>query len=418
MSLTRSARSAGAQSRLRSWVSIGNLGSLLMALVLAVMVWMAATIQENPFAEAFLADPVPVEVVNRGEGLVIVGGVNQQVRIKVRAPESVWEDLGAGGFRAYVDLQGLGVGLHEVPVRVEPASSLVRILGTSPGALTIRLDTRSEKMVRVRASLYGNPPSGYGTGAVRVDPSAVRVSGPQTLVDQVVELTADVYLSAEKDTFERSASLTPRDEVGSALDGLELEHKTATVTVSVEQQVGYRELSIKTIIEGDPAPGYWISSIAADPSTVTVFGDPAAVNEIPGYLETYPVKVEGERDSISEQVAIVFPEGVSALENVATVQALIQISPVLSGQTIQLTPVIRGLGRGLEATFSPETVEVILSGPLSELEALQAGDVRVALDLSDYEPGTHFVPLTVERPESLQVQAVLPDQVEVVIRES
>jgi YbbR domain-containing protein len=418
MSLTRRARSVNAQSMLRSLVSIGNLGSLLMALVLAVMVWMAATIQENPFAEGFLADPVPVEVVNRGEGLVIVGGANQQVRIRVRAPESVWEDLGAGSFRAYVDLQGLGVGLYEVPVRVEPASGFVRVLGTSPSALTIRLDTRSEKMVRVRVSLYGNPPSGYGTGSVKVDPSVVRVSGPQTLVDQVVELSADVYLSGEKDTFERSTSLTPRDEVGNALDGLELEHKTATVTVPVEQQVGYRELSIKTIIEGNPETGYWISSIAADPSTVTVFGDPTAVNEIPGYLETYPVNVEGERDSVSQQVAIVFPQDVSSLENVVTVQALIQISPVLSGQTIQLTPEIQGLGRGLEATFSPETVEVILSGPLSELEALQSGDVQVMLNLSDYDPGTHFVPLTVERPESLQVQAVLPDQVEVVIRES
>jgi YbbR domain-containing protein len=418
MSLIRSFRSAGAQSRLRSFVTIGNLGSLLMAFVLAVMVWAAATIQENPFVEGFLADAVPVEVVNRGEGLVIVGGVNQQVRIKVRAPESVWQDLGAGGFRAYVDLQGLYVGLHEVAIRVEPASSLVRILSTSPGSLTIRLDTRSEKMVRVRASLYGNPPSGYGTGSIKVDPSVVMVSGPGSLVDQVAAVTVDVYLSGERDTFERSASLTPRDEVGNALDGLELDQETATVTVPIEQQVGYRELSIKTMIEGNPAAGYWISGIAANPSTVTVFGDPAAVNEIPGYLETYPVNVEGKRDTVSEQVAIVFPEGVSSLESVVTVQALIQISPVLGGQTIQLTPEIRGLGRGLEATFSPETVEVILSGPLSELEALQAGDVRVVLDLSDHEPGTHFVRLTVERPESLVVQAVLPDQVEVVIKES
>ncbi|HUW96968.1 MAG TPA: CdaR family protein [Anaerolineae bacterium] len=389
-----------------------------MALALAIMVWMAATIQENPFAEGSFPELVPVEVANRGEGLVIMGGLVQEVRIRVRAPESVWEDLGSSGFRAYVDLEGLGVGLHEVPVRVEPASSLVRILETSPAALTVRLDIRAEKTVGVRVSVYGNPPLGYGAGIALVEPSQVRVSGPQTLVDQVAQLAAEVYLSGEKDTFERSASLTPRDEVGNAVDGLELEQKSARVTVPIEQQVGYRELSIKTIIEGNTAPGYWISSITANPSTVTVFGDPGAVNDIPGYLETYPVNVVGERESVSQRVAIVFPEGVSSLEDMGTVQALIEISPVLSGQTVQLTPVIRGLGRGLEATFSPGTVEVILSGPLSELEALEAGDVRVILDLSNYEPGTHFVSLVVERPGSLQVQAVLPDQVEVVIGES
>ncbi len=416
--MTRTTPSGDYQRAIRSFFTISNLGSLAMALALAVMVWMAATIQETSFAEGYLPEPVPVEVVSRGEGMIIVGGLDQEVNVRIRTPESVWQDLGASSFRAYVDLAGLDVGLHDVPVRVEPASSAVRILGVSPSALTIRLDTKSEETIRVSVSIYGDPPLGYGIGTIQVEPSSVRVSGPQSRVDQVEILTADVHLSGEKETFERTAALTPRDEVGNALDGVELEQRSTRVTVPIEQQVGYRELSIKTIIEGNPAPGYWISSISADPSTVTIFGDPEAVNEIPGFLETYPVNVDGERDSVSQQVAIVLPEGVSSLEDIVTVQALIEISPVLSGQTVQLTPVVQGLGRGLEASFSPDTVEVILSGPLSELEALQAGDVRVILDLSDYGPGTHFVPLTVERPESLEVQAVLPDQVEVVVKES
>ena len=416
--MTRTTPSGDYQRAIRSFFTISNLGSLAMALALAVMVWMAATIQETSFAEGYLPEPVPVEVVNRGEGMIIVGGLDQEVNVRIRTPESVWQDLGASSFRAYVDLAGLDVGFHDVPVRVEPASSAVRILGVSPSALTIRLDTKSEETIRVSVSIYGDPPLGYGIGTIQVEPSSVRVSGPQSRVDQVEILTADVHLSGEKETFERTAALTPRDEVGNALDGVELEQRSTRVTVPIEQQVGYRELSIKTIIEGNPAPGYWISSISADPSTVTIFGDPEAVNEIPGFLETYPVNVDGERDSVSQQVAIVLPEGVSSLEDIVTVQALIEISPVLSGQTVQLTPVVQGLGRGLEASFSPDTVEVILSGPLSELEALQPGDVRVILDLSDYGPGTHFVPLTVERPESLEVQAVLPDQVEVVVKES
>jgi YbbR domain-containing protein len=402
----------------RSFLSVSNLGSMVMALILAVMVWMAATIQANPFAEGYLAEPVPVEIVNRGEGLVIVGDLGQEVRVRVRTPESVWEDLTPGSFRAYIDLEGLDVGLHEVPVRVEPAGNLVRILEISPAALTVRLDTRGEKAVRVRVTVYGNPPLGFVVRSTEVDPPQVKVAGPQTVVDQVAQVSATVYLSGEKDTFERSATLTPTDEVGNVLEGLELEQRSATVTVIIEQRVGYRELSIKAITEGNPAPGYWISSIRANPSTVTVLGDPAAVDEIPGYLETYPVDVEGARDSISEQVAIVFPEGVSALEDVGTVQALIEVSPVLGGQTVQLTPVVTGLGRGLEATFSPETVEVILSGPLSDLEALESGDVEVVLDLSGFEPGTHLVTPEIQRPSSLDVQAVLPDQVEVVISES
>lgn len=397
---------------------LSNWSSIVLAFVLAVMIWMAATIQENPFVEAFLPETVPVEVINRGNGLVIVGGLDQGVRIKVWAPDDVWEDLGPGSFRAYVDLAGLGVGLHEVAVRVEPAGALVRILEISPAVLTVRLDHSAQKRVEVRVSVFGDPPQGYYRGVPQIVPDHVVVSGPQTLVDQVVQATAELYLRGEKDTFERNSPVVLRDEVGNIVTGLTLDQQSVMVTVPIEQRVGYRELSIKTAVEGTPASGYWISSISSSPSTVTVFGNPRTVSEIPGYLETYPVDVEGARDDVSEQVAIFFPEGVSPLEEVHSVQALIEVSPVLSGQTLQLTPVVQGLGRGLEATVSPETVEVILAGPLSELEALQAGDVQVIVDLSGYRPGTHFVPLGVERPESLQVQAILPEQVEVVIGES
>jgi len=412
-------RIAGIISRVgRSFLSLRGLGSFLMALVLAVMVWMAATIQANPFTEGYLAERVPVEVVSRGEGLVVVGGVAQEVRVRVRAPESVWEDLTAVDFRAYVDLQGLGVGLHEVPIRVEPAGNVVRILQVSPSALAIRLDTLAEKTVPVRIDVYGNPPLGYSARPVQIAPTQVTVAGPQGLVDQVQEARGDVFLSGQKETFDTTVTIVPRDEVGNALEGLELDQRTARVTVPIEQEVGYRELSVKPTVEGSPAPGYWVSSISASPSTVTVLGDPEAVNQIPGYVETFPVNVEDARADISQRVPLVFPEGVTPLEDADTVQALIEISPVLGGQTVQLTPIVTGLGRGLEASFSPETVEVILSGPLSELESLEAGDVEVVLDLSDYEPGTHLVTPEISRPESLEVQAVLPDQVEVVIQES
>jgi YbbR domain-containing protein len=393
----------------------GDVTLIVTAFVLAVMVWVAATVQENPFVEAFLPEAIPVEVLNRGEGLVIAGSMEQKVRIEVRAPESVWTELQASSFRAYVDLKGLDVGLHEVSVQVQPARDLVRITQISPAVLTVRLDRSAEKTVEVRVSVYGDPPQGYYKGAPQITPDQVTVTGPESVVDQVTQVTADVYVRGEKDTFERSVQVVPRDEVGTAITGVEIDHPSVTITVPIEQRVGYRELSIRTVIEGTPAAGYWISSISTDPSTVSVFGNPASVGEIPGYLETYPVNVEGARSRIAERVAIVFPEGVSPLEDLRSVQVLIDISPVLGGQTVQLTPVVQGLGRGLEATFSPETVEVILSGPLSELEALEAGDVLVILDLSDYEAGTHLVRPKVEKPESLQVQAILPDQVEVVI---
>ena len=50
---------------------------------------------------------------------------------------------------------------------------------------------------------------------------------------------------------------------------------------------------------------------------------------------------------------------------------------------------IRGLAPGLVATPSPDTVDVLILGPLPVLDALTPEDVRVVLDLTDFGPGTY-----------------------------
>jgi YbbR domain-containing protein len=70
----------------------------------------------------------------------------------------------------------------------------------------------------------------------------------------------------------------------------------------------------------------------------------------------------------------------------------------------------------LNAQVSPATVDVIVSGPLPLLDTLTRQDVRVTVDLSGLEAGTHQIFAKVEvLIADVVVESILPNTIEVVI---
>ncbi|MCL4859399.1 MAG: hypothetical protein KJZ93_08330, partial [Caldilineaceae bacterium] len=75
----------------------------------------------------------------------------------------------------------------------------------------------------------------------------------------------------------------------------------------------------------------------------------------------------------------------------------------------------RGLGTGLSATVALDTVDVIVSGPKSILDALESDDIFVILNLSNRLPGSHVITPEVVIPDGIRKEGVLPETVEVII---
>jgi len=93
------------------------------------------------------------------------------------------------------------------------------------------------------------------------------------------------------------------------------------------------------------------------------------------------------------------------------------IDPIQSSISFSNIPVqIEGLGEGLSAEVSPETVDVFLSGPVNLLEQLSPSTLVVIVDLENRDPGTYTLAPEIQlENDDINVDAILPNTIEVTI---
>jgi YbbR domain-containing protein len=394
---------------------VNQLGSLVLAAILAVTVWVVATNDANPSRRAFYPDALPIEFRNRAENLMVFHQSDATIRVELRAPQASWDQLRPGSFHVVADLSSLQAGQHTVNLDVRVDDSRVTVTSIEPQVIDVQLELVKSRQMDVRSDVLDAAPPGYTSRSPVVTPSRVTLSGPAVLVDQVNDVAADVYLRGSKAPIQRDVTVLARDAQGNLIQGVTVTPATVSVVVQVEQRVGFKDVSIRAVLKGAPAAGYWVSNITVNPSTATIVGSPDAMAKVAGFVETVPIDITGGTADVSRRAILSLPEGLSVLNNEGiTVQ--VSVTPLLGGQTVRRKVTTQGLVRGLTASVSPDSVDVILSGPLPNLQALLPDDVQIAVDATGQTPGVYVVkPRVILVPDPLKVQSIVPDSVQVTI---
>jgi len=392
---------------------------MVLAFILAALAWIVAVEERDPTREQRYAQTIPVTLSGLPEGMIIVGKFDESViakiQVTVRAPESVWSSLKIDDFIATADLTGLDVGAHRVPIQVTLNKSPSRLVLVEPEYVDLELEIEAEQTVPVRVQIEGEPTLGYLRRSLTVTPPQVTVSGPSTYVARVVEVVTQISVQDASADIEKDLRLQIRDSEGQPVPQVTLTPEVVNVRIPIELSGYYRPLAVKVVLDGQNAPGYRITNISVEPPAVTVFGAPDIIAALPGYIETEPINVEGAEADVIKKPTLNEPPNVMVVPGQQSVEVRVSIEAIQSSLTVEITPELQGLEPGFTATVSPATVEVILSGPLLLLEALEADDARVLLDLFRLPPGTHQIEPQMVVPEGISVQSILQSDLQVEI---
>ena len=362
-----------------------NIRTFLLALVLGIAVWVSAVSAADPNEVHAYPKSVPIEIIGQDSSLILTNKIPENLDVSIRAPQSVWELLTTqdNAVRAILDLTGLSAGEHDVPVKIQVSLRLTQVVLANPTSVTVDLESIANQTLTVNRSLSGQPAAGYQAGDAVWASDEVSISGPESLVKQAAHARAVVNLDGARENIDQSVDIEVTNADGEVLRGLTITPDAVHVSVPVIQQGGYRDLAVKVIVQGQQAPGYRIENISVFPPVITVFSsDPTLVNSLPGVVDTHPIDLQDAKEDISTRLSLNLPENVT-LVGAQTVQVQVSITPIQTSLTLlnQSIKVI-GLSQGLSAQTFPQTVDVIVSGPLPVLEVLESQNIEITVNVA------------------------------------
>jgi YbbR domain-containing protein len=396
-----------------------NIRTFLLALVLGTAVWVSAVSSADPNEVRSYPKSIPIEIVGQDPSLVLTNELPTNMDITIRAPRSVWDSLTSqdNAVRAILDLSGLGAGEHTVPVKVQVTPRLTQVVAQNPKTVTVDLESLSTKTLPLTLALNGQPAAGYQAGDATLNTKETTITGPTSLVKEAMRAQVTLSLDGVREAIDEPAQVQIINAKGDIMHGLTVNPETVQAKVPISQQGGFRDVAVKVVVEGQIAAGYRLENISVFPPVVTVLGaNTTQVNSLPGVVETQPLNLQDAKQDISTRLALKLPKNIT-LVGAQTVQVQVSISPIQTSLTLQNQPInMNGLGTGLSAQVFPQTVDVIVSGPLPVLDKLASQDVKLSVNLTDLTPGTYQLKPEVEPLNgNVLVESILPGTVEVVI---
>jgi len=397
-----------------------NLTSLILSLLLAIVIWTSAVTSANPNIETELT--IPLEVIQPATDIAIVDPLPETVTIKILAPESIILQLEEDNLiTANINLTDIEAGTYRFPVKVNIPDQIkpIRILEQTPKQLELNVSNLISKSLSISIQIEGEPVIGYKTGRLEWDQVRATVTGQETKVNQIATVVGILDISDARETISTDLKLEAQDENGVPVDTVTVEPDIVHVNQVISLQGGYRNVAVNVTTVGIVEPGYRFTSITPAPPTVMVFSeDPQLVEQLPGYVNTSALDLTGVDGYLETILELDLPNGVSVVGD-PTVLVQVNITALETNMSISREVEIIGLLPGLSAEASPIQVSVRVSGPVPILENLILRDIRVVVDLSNLDVGTHTVSPTVEiLPADVIWEDISPTTVEIVIEES
>ncbi len=301
-------------------IFLHNLPVKIVALFAAGFLWAFVMNDQNPPMEKVFS--VTVAVLNApGESLVTQS--EETVKMKLRAPRSVFASMDPDEVKAFVDLAGLEAGIHPLHVHsVIPQG--IEVLSISPDVVNFTIDPIIQKRMPVRIVRSGKSPDGLTVSGIEPDTRTVTVVGPQSVLERVAEVVGVVYVPGDAaGDVDVEAEILAVDEDGEVVERARVVPKLISAHISFARSLSRKVVEVKPVTNGTVAEGYVLGEVRSDPARVELAGSVADIEKITS-LSTEPVFIAGLKESAERSVSLVLPEGVTVTNKNVTVHVEIK----------------------------------------------------------------------------------------------
>lgn len=290
-----------------------NLTAKIIAMIMAIILWVYVMNEQNPPVET--AMEVPLEVRNLSSS-VIATDIPETVRVKVRGPRTLIIGLTNKDIKSSIDLKGLADGRNSQKVNTAIPASL-ELVEVSPEKINFQLDTVASREIPVEGKIIGKPAPGYVVGKVAYSSPTVIVKGPSQVLGTIAKVSASVDVSDKAADFTLPVPLVPVDEAGKPVEGVTVSPGSQSISLAIVPMVYKKVVDVKPNIIGVLSKGVLLNQISINPERIEISGNDKVLAKT-DFIFTEPVDITGITQDTSVEVKLQLKEGILSTKNTVT----------------------------------------------------------------------------------------------------
>lgn len=278
--------------------------------------------------------------------------------------------------------------------------------------LTVAGQHVAERMMRVPLEFRNTPPELeiVGDPPTSVD---VRVRGASGIISRLDP--GEVAASIDLGSARPGSRLIPVQQIRSPYGVEIIQVVPPTIALELEKSAT-RSVPVVPAIEGEPAPGFVVGPVHADPANVKVVGPESRIRQLTE-ATTEPVNVAGMRDRVRDSVTVGVADSAVRLTDPVTATVVVDVLPAPVERDVSGVPVrMRNLASGLRAQVTPSLAAVIVRGQRSVLDGLGADAIDAFVDLAGLGPGHYNLRVQIAPSQQFGIKSLNPSVVDVVIK--
>jgi YbbR domain-containing protein len=235
----------------------------------------------------------------------------------------------------------------------------------------------------------------------------VRVRGAADLLGRLVagDLVATVDLSAAQPGRRLFHISTERVKAPFAVEVTQI--TPASIAIRFEPSAT-RIVRIQPSVEGEPAVGFIVGEITAQPKVVEVVGPESALRRVEEAI-TEPIWVGSASSAVKSTVVLGVAESGVRVKTTRSAVVTVAIVPAPETRMLSGVPVrVRNLATGLTARVVPATVTVRVRGVKAVVEKLRGASVVAYVDVNGISEGDYGLSVRLEQTKDVGVDQVDP----------
>lgn len=381
-----------------------------ISILIAVILWFMVLDQSNPFEEP-RGFNIPLKIINQDkltQKNIIIKNINsipQTVEIKLQGRHDKIIKINERDFEATLDLSKISDSKTKAlqidgPTYIGKENIREVIRTMSPLKVDLELDTVVNNVFRVEAKTGGKLKDKYKIVSITTTPDSFQLQDIDSLLQTVGSINAIVDVSNLDKDLEIKQKCTVFDK-----DNKVITNAFKSLYVDVKITVA-KEVVVKPVIEGSPAPNFLNVSNISSPQMVLISGQYDLISKIDELL-TSPISIENQNQNAIISSPLILPEGVALVNNPQEVTVSLGIEP-LAKRTFVFTMkdilvINPEIDNSLKYEIVASEISIDIKGPKDELDKLSLAKIAPSIDVNKLAEGNYKVPLKVTLPLTVRL---------------